>query len=342
MSHLECNSTSSNSSEHNNAKSILLTTQYIMTSIGALANLVTFIVLQKGFSTFSPVNLFLLKSQAMIDLIICTCGTIMVLQTPMWITGNFWFDSIVCHLWHGQFIYWTFVFTSIWNLVIMAYDRFLAICKPFVYGEFDKCKVLKLSSLLFPAGIFATSGALFQIKMKHGNCVSEYLISGVAGNNFFVFYGIWLFIMYYLGPTVIFCILYGRIIVTLMRLKRDFNHSSSFLINSAAKHMTKTAMTVTVIFILSMSWDFWYYLLGRAGLVSYVKNTLLQMIGLWLSSLNSVANPFVYMLLLPAFRKLAISTMCHCMKGRTERSGISDSGPDSVGSRSTGRNETRF
>ena len=149
MSHLEYNSTSSNSSDHNNAKSILLTTQYIMTSIGSLANLVTFIVLQKGFSTFSPVNLFLLKSQAMIDLIICTCGTIMVLQTPMWTTGNYWFDSIVCHLWHGQFIYWTFVFTSIWNLVIIAYDRFLAICKPFVYGEFNKCKVLRFSSRYF-------------------------------------------------------------------------------------------------------------------------------------------------------------------------------------------------
>ena len=330
MDHSPTNTTESGNAH---AKAALLTTQYVMTIIGALANLLTLVVLSKASSAFSPVYLYLLKSQAVMDFLICVFGTILVLQTPMWTTGNYAFDSLMCHIWHGQFSYWTAVFMSIWNLVIIAYERYLAICKPFSHGDFTKGKAYKLTVALFFAGCIANGGGFVQVKMKGDTCASEFLIPGEAGKQFFAFYGFWLFVSYYSGPTVLLCILYGKVMVTLVKRRDESNLGESRLVNSAAQQMTRTAMTVTFIFILSMSWDFWYYLLGRAGLVSYVKNSLLQMIGIWLSSFNSVANPFVYLCLLPAFRKSAISILFPCLAQPAATRG--DVETESAGSAST-------
>ena len=44
------------------------------------------------------------------------------------------------------------------------------------------------------------------------------------------------------------------------------------------------------------------------------KNVLLS--GVWLSSFNSTANPFVYALLMPSYRKCVRQTFCACVTGR--------------------------
>ena len=253
------------------------------------------------------------KAQAVIDFFVCLCGTFLVLQKPMWTSGNFVFDTAICHLWHGQFTYWTLVFNSVWNLVIIAYERYLAICKPFSHGDFSLSRVHKLSVLLVFVSFIANSPGYMQIKMEDGVCVSKYLIPGEAGKMFFSIIGFWFFVVYYSGPSVIFCILYGKVTITLIKRRDESSLGESRLVNSAAKQMTQTAMAVTGIFILSMSMDVWYFFLGRIGLVVYVKNTLIQMVGLWLSAFNSIANPFVYFVLLPAFRRSTIKLFCPCL-----------------------------
>ncbi len=51
------------------------------------------------------------------------------------------------------------------------------------------------------------------------------------------------------------------------------------VIDSAASQLTKTAVTVTGIFIVSLGYDLWYYLLGYAGATEYRMNTPIQKIG---------------------------------------------------------------
>ena len=41
--------------------------------------------------------------------------------------------------------------------------------------------------------------------------------------------------------------------------------------------------------------------------------------GVWLSSFNSTANPFVYALLMPIYRKCVRKTFCACVTGSTKR-----------------------
>ena len=78
--------------------------------------------------------------------------------------------------------------------------------------------------------------------------------------------------------------------------------ASSNLIDAANSFMTKTGVVVTAIFVLTIGYDVIYYLLGTIGVVVYILNSPLQKMGLLLSAFNSVANPFVYILLMPAFR----------------------------------------
>ena len=87
---------------------------------------------------------------------------------------------------------------------------------------------------------------------------------------------------------------------------RERLHSTTMpgsnVIDAANSLMTKTGVAVTVIFVLAYGYDVIYYILGSIGVVVYTINSPLQKIGILLVAFNSVANPFVYVLLMPAFR----------------------------------------
>ena len=51
------------------------------------------------------------------------------------------------------------------------------------------------------------------------------------------------------------------------------------VIDTAATQLTKTAITVTMIFIVALGYDCWYYVLGYAGVTKYDMNSPLQKIG---------------------------------------------------------------
>ena len=76
----------------------------------------------------------------------------------------------------------------------------------------------------------------------------------------------------------------------------------SNVIDAANSFMTKTGVAVTAIFVLTMGYDVTFYMLEKVGVVVFRTSSPLQKIGLLLSAFNSVANPFVYVLLMPAFR----------------------------------------
>ena len=51
------------------------------------------------------------------------------------------------------------------------------------------------------------------------------------------------------------------------------------VIDTAASQLTKTAITVTAIFIVAIGYDSWYFMLGYAGAIRYIYNTPIQIIG---------------------------------------------------------------
>ena len=55
-----------------------------------------------------------------------------------------------------------------------------------------------------------------------------------------------------------------------------------------------------------------------------ISEDIFFFLGVWLVSFNSTANPFVYALLMPSYRKCVINTFCACVKksNKLKRNGI--------------------
>ena len=119
-----------------------------------------------------------------------------------------------------------------------------------------------------------------------------------------------------------FATLHGLILRKLRR-KLSSNQANK-TIDNASSEITKTALTVSLIFVICLAFDSIYYILGYTGVTTYELNTPIQKIGVFLVALNSVANPFVYFILLPSYRvglKQAFGCIIRSTKPKTPELG---------------------
>ena len=116
----------------------VVSSQLTLSIVGYVANKITFITLLRNGDMFSHSTCLLLKHQALVDSWICAMGIILLLQPPMWTTGNTNFDTLVCHTWHAQTPFWGAILLSVWNLAAIAVDRYLAVCRPLKYSQVSR------------------------------------------------------------------------------------------------------------------------------------------------------------------------------------------------------------
>ena len=119
------------------------------------------------------------------------------------------------------------------------------------------------------------------------------------------FYGIFWFCIAYAIPAGLFIILYTKIIFTLRKRQQVLEevNQSSRVLDAAERQLTKAAIIVTIVFIFSLTWDTWCYLLGRFKIIHFEKNTWQSVLGVFLVAVNSRVNPFIYVGSLPVFRR---------------------------------------
>ena len=121
---------------------ILDVSQTVMAAVGMVANLFALFVLMRPGNAFAMPPTMLLKHQSFLDAL-ALCFTITgVAQPPMWGIGNAFFDYIICHIWHSQALLWWSMFMSAQNLVCIAGERYLAVCRPFYYIQIRKKSLL--------------------------------------------------------------------------------------------------------------------------------------------------------------------------------------------------------
>ena len=276
-------------------------TQTICSFVGFTANCVTFITLTRSSSGMGSAVRTLLRHQSAIDAIVCLLAAIMVLSPPMWTPGIHVLDQLICHIWHSQIVYWDFYLISVWNLVTVAIERFVCVVKPLSHPSLmSKGKLRVAIIMLHVLSLFMVSLGILQVRFDGTKCVSGYAFD-VLSEAFYV-YGFLVFLMWHFLPVILFIVFYGYIIAKLKgRVHGDLPKSA--VIEKASKELTKTAIAVTIVFMISTSFDLWYYLLGRTGVVLYIKGSPLQKAGVLLSIFNICANPFVYIMMMPAYRR---------------------------------------
>ena len=114
-------------------KDIMNYVQITCAVIGFMANSVVLFTLYREKGVFSEILLFLLKHQSICDGLVCLL--LVVFQVPPfgWKTHAWWLDFFLCHFWHSQGLFWMFVALSVWNLVLITGERYLAVCKPLFF-----------------------------------------------------------------------------------------------------------------------------------------------------------------------------------------------------------------
>ena len=287
--------------------------QLASTSVGFFANILTLITLYVSPAGFSRLILLLFRHQSLVDSWVCAMASVVMLQPFHWLSGNKYIDVLICHAWHGQAFYWGAVTLSTYNLVIISFERYMAVLHPFKHAKLANISRKQLVfwfAFLYVLCLVITHGTYIQTRMKDGECVNEYAFDGPVMKRFFSAFVIFTYITTYFLPAVIMGTAYGIISRKLHARQKDTNLGQSNLIDRAGAQVTKTAITVTVIFIVSIGYDLHYYLLGHTGAAVYELNTPYQKVGVFLSNLNSCANPFVYAIIMPIFRLSMLRTFC--------------------------------
>ena len=154
------------------------------------------------------------------------------------------------------------------------------------------------------------SFVLFQVKFQVDECTYDYFFTTNAYQKYMSFYSIYWFFAAYAVPFILFVILYGTVMISLHRRKSDTRLGQSRIIDKASAQFTRTAILVTVFFMVSLSFDSFYYILGTVGVTKYIHGSRIQRVALFFTCMNSVVNPFLYVISMPAFRQSLLQLFC--------------------------------
>ena len=273
-------------------------------TIGFVVNALTFATLYKNGDAFSPAILTLFRHQSIADALVCLVTALVILYPHMWATGIYYVDLVVCYFWHGNYAYCMVLNPSEWNLVFIAFERMLAVCMPFKHQFLTK-RILYIMIFCCYLWFFLTylPMALLQTVFENNKCHSLVYFKSNFDRMVMYYFGFYVFICNYALPVLLFIVAYGAVIYTLRKRGKSKEMVQSKVIEKASTELTKTAIIVTMIFMVAMAVAYWYYLLGNAGVIAFSLEGPVNHLGLWLITFNSSANPFVYALVMPAYRE---------------------------------------
>lgn len=284
--------------------------QFVVVVVSVLANLGTALTLWVNGDAFSSAILILFRHQSLVDAAFCLVIGLLIFTPSMWLSGNYAIDWFTCHVLHSAFIYSFLVIASTWNLVFISMERYLAVCHPFKHQNLSQTRLIIVIIAFYVFNFIHNAPLfLFQTDFEDNKC---FYVSNKSqlGDAMMYAFCIFIFVVDYLVPIVIFVMAYGAVIWTFRKRGKSSEMASSKVIDKASTELTKTAIIVTAIFILTMTFGYWNYLLGNVGAIEYDVSGFSQRFSFWWSCFNSGANPFIYALLIPAYRRSCVKTFC--------------------------------
>ena len=285
--------------------------QLALSVTGGVANILTFVTLQANGCSFSRSTAFLLKHQALIDASVCIFATVGSLQTSVSHSGVYVLDLATCFLWYNQYLYWVSVFMSVWNLVLIAFDRLLAVCYPVRYIMSSPLHLKIVLPIMYVSAMASNYPRFVLVHFVDGHCLKEISLPVEIHMKLFYWHAIYGMFIISLLPIAMLSYIYGFIVLKLRRrLTTVAPVSQSKAISKSTMRITKCAVTVTVIFIVISSYHSTCIFLSMFGLASFDFGGPVLLFGMMLIVVNSLANPFIYIVYMPSFRRSLLATFC--------------------------------
>jgi allatostatin receptor len=284
----------------------------LIVAVGFLGNLLVIVVIIMNQQMRSTTNLLILNL-AFADLcfiVFCVPFTAAAYALPQWPFGEVWCKIV-------QFLMYVCAYASVYTLVVMSLDRYLAVVHPIssmsVRNQTNTLRILVILWVIIVAGHIPL---LFDYQVvaydyfgeDRSTCISKYS----AVNNMLmlkIFYASF-FMFGYLLPLSLICVLYGFM---LKRLLYGVVPGGSQRAESIRSKKRVTRMVVIVVAIFALCWlpiqvvfmvqNFGYY----SDDISYIA---LQMVANCLAYMNSCVNPILYAFLSDNFRRSFRKVLC--------------------------------
>ena len=151
---------------------------------------------------------------------------------------------------------------------------------------------------------------MYQTTWENNSCIPRLRFKSKFGKYFTGAIGTYSFILAFVVPSISFTVFYTAVFYAFYKRRKSIELASSRVIDKASRDMTKSAITVTVIFVCCMGITYSDYMVRSTGLSKDTMTSTLARTGIWTASFNSSANPFIYALLMPAYRRSFAKTFC--------------------------------
>lgn len=233
------------------------------------------------------------------------------------------FGDVLCRVHYGCF--GVTLFTGVYTLVLMSFDRYIAVCKNRWHGyRTVKC------SILSSAAVWVVSGMLLSplmIYAKHDTeimaCILELPKNGQDDRPVGSSYIIYMMVLGFALPLAVISTFYGLILV---RLHQHSPPTQSTCIQNKKRTRRVTILVLGVILAYLICWlPYWlmqlYFLsLGPDALIKREAFTAYH-IATMLYYANSMLNPLLYGFLSATFRK-GVFSLFRCRKNLTSDNAI--------------------
>ncbi|XP_071480594.1 allatostatin-A receptor-like [Diadema antillarum] len=238
-----------------------------------------------------------------------------------------WAGWIYCKLFFANFFMWTFITASIYFLVALSFDRFFAVLYPIHFKHHFSFKrvimavlsIWCISPLISSMGFFTNS-----VDGKSGTCAIKFASSEAK-----LLLGFFTFSVRLVIPTCSMLVTQIAVIRALHREAAIFKSTNQQLANSkpsfhiiARDRTIKLVFTIVVTYIVCWAPDQVVFLLFNLGIIplSYFFTPIHRILFI-VAFFNSCANPIIYTLRHPQFRKAVKSFF---LGGQARKSPIFD------------------
>ncbi|XP_031549152.1 QRFP-like peptide receptor [Actinia tenebrosa] len=304
----------------------VMTSIYVITFVVALLGNVLVIYAVSNYQHMRTTTNVLIANMAVADLITTifamTYSIFYLFMQSRWFGGVV--GTIACKLVH--FVIATTIAASIVALFLVSLERFCAVVYPLKYIKFIHNKKL-LTAVVWLVSF--ASMIVFLVVYRVNEFDDGTFLCQIEWNPEFhpyhspkVFYSLVSLILYVV-PLLFMSVMYIIIIRKLWRRRVPGNRSE--LNRQAAIRSRKSVikMLIVVLVVFALCWlpvhimhvliNFFYHPVFRQ------LSPWIVMMLFWISHANSAINPYIFITMNQSFRKIALSVLSRCIRGRRHR-----------------------